>query len=64
MAAEVRFNKLLTEVVLNQSRISRYYFYHHISYIAVANVLITQLVFGEDLMEALEEAKAVSTQFF
>ena len=28
-----------------------------------ANVLITQLVFSEDLMEALEEAKAVSTLF-
>lgn len=29
----------------------------------IANVLITQLVFSEDLMEALEEAKAVSTLF-
>jgi hypothetical protein len=36
----------------------------HISYTAIANALITQLVFGEDLMEALEEAKAVSTQFY
>jgi hypothetical protein len=29
----------------------------------IADVLITQLVFSEDLMEALEEAKAVSTPF-
>jgi hypothetical protein len=28
---------------------------------AVANDLITQLVFSEDFMEALEEAKAVSS---
>lgn len=34
------------------------------AFVAVTNVLITQLVFSEDMMEALEEAKAVSTLTF